>query len=150
MIQSGTGYGGHDALAAHFGLGDATAVDSLIVEWPSGILESLTVAVDQWQTIVEGATRVGVGDVPVGGIALSIGGAPGTGRLRAIVQAPMPVDGMLDVLDAMGRRMAPTLRRSFAAGRTEVAFGDTLRPGIYWVRLRAGDVVRTARAVQLY
>jgi hypothetical protein len=31
-----TGYGSQNQMLAHFGLGDATLVDSLIVEWPDG------------------------------------------------------------------------------------------------------------------
>jgi hypothetical protein len=39
---------------AHFGLGDATKVDTLRIEWPSGIVQELTdVAVDQHLTKVE-------------------------------------------------------------------------------------------------
>jgi enediyne biosynthesis protein E4 len=39
---------------AHFGLGDATKVDTLRIEWPSGIVQELKdVAVDQILTVVE-------------------------------------------------------------------------------------------------
>ncbi|UCH10733.1 MAG: VCBS repeat-containing protein, partial [Fidelibacterota bacterium] len=49
--QAGTG---QSSLNAHFGLGDATVIDSLQVEWPSGIGQVLTnVAVDQFLTITE-------------------------------------------------------------------------------------------------
>ncbi len=37
-----TGYGSQNQMLAHFGLGDATVVDSLIVEWPDGTEEVLT------------------------------------------------------------------------------------------------------------
>jgi enediyne biosynthesis protein E4 len=41
-------------LEAHFGLGDATKVDTLRIEWPSGIVQELTdVAVDQILQVVE-------------------------------------------------------------------------------------------------
>ncbi len=53
-ICAQNGYGGHDDLRAHFGLGDAPLVDELIIEWPSGIVQTLTsVAVDQFLTITE-------------------------------------------------------------------------------------------------
>lgn len=46
--------GGFDDLRAHFGLGDATNVDTLQIEWPSGIVQVLTnVAAGQILTLVE-------------------------------------------------------------------------------------------------
>src|SRR6185503_11041369 len=38
-IGGGGGYGGPNALEAHFGLGDAAAADSVRIEWPSGLVE---------------------------------------------------------------------------------------------------------------
>ena len=43
-----------DDLRAHFGLGDATVVDRLVIEWPSGTRQELTeVAVKQTLQITE-------------------------------------------------------------------------------------------------
>jgi len=53
-ITSATGYCAQHAMSAHFGLGDATDVDSLIVEWPSGIVQNLiTIDANQLVTVVE-------------------------------------------------------------------------------------------------
>ncbi|GAH09065.1 unnamed protein product, partial [marine sediment metagenome] len=47
--------GGQNSLNAEFGLGDATVIDTLIIEWPSGIIDIYTeVAINQFLTIVEG------------------------------------------------------------------------------------------------
>jgi ASPIC and UnbV/FG-GAP-like repeat len=61
-IEACSGYGGHNALEAHFGLGDASIVDSLVVEWPSGIRQMETaLAVDRRLEITEDmATEVQV------------------------------------------------------------------------------------------
>jgi enediyne biosynthesis protein E4 len=46
--------GGSGGLVAHFGLGDATKVDTLRIEWPSGIVQELNdVEVDQHLQVVE-------------------------------------------------------------------------------------------------
>jgi hypothetical protein len=51
--------GGSGGLVAHFGLGDAMKVDTLRIEWPSGIVQELKdVAVDQILRVVE--TQEGV------------------------------------------------------------------------------------------
>ena len=53
-IGSGNVYGGQSILPAHFGLGDATNVTTLRIEWPSGIVQELqNVAANQILTVVE-------------------------------------------------------------------------------------------------
>ncbi|MCB9039116.1 MAG: PKD domain-containing protein [Lewinellaceae bacterium] len=41
-IRSGEGYGVMNSYTAHFGLGASTAIDSLIIRWPSGNVDFLT------------------------------------------------------------------------------------------------------------
>jgi hypothetical protein len=51
---SGQGTGIDNGLIAHFGLGDATKVETLRIEWPSGIVQDLqNVATNQFLTVVE-------------------------------------------------------------------------------------------------
>ena len=53
-ISTGNGYFGGSGLRAHFGLGDATNVDVVRIEWPSGTVQELqNVAVSQLLTITE-------------------------------------------------------------------------------------------------
>jgi enediyne biosynthesis protein E4 len=40
-ISGGSGYYSQNGLRAHFGLGDAAQVDTLRIEWPSGIVQVL-------------------------------------------------------------------------------------------------------------
>ena len=50
------GFANAQNFTAHFGLGDATNVDMLRIEWPSGIVQELTnVAVKQYLTVTEPA-----------------------------------------------------------------------------------------------
>jgi hypothetical protein len=63
-VRAGTSYGGHDALDVHIGLGDAALVDSLVIEWPSGLREVRTqVAADRRMTIVEDETTPALASV---------------------------------------------------------------------------------------
>ncbi|HEY5909722.1 MAG TPA: CRTAC1 family protein [Verrucomicrobiae bacterium] len=53
-ISCASGYAGQNGLLAHFGLGDATNVATLRIEWPSGIVQELqNVAANQFLTVVE-------------------------------------------------------------------------------------------------
>jgi len=70
-ISSQTGFFGQDEMRAHFGLGDAAIVDSIIVEWPGGPIVShlAGIEINQYLTIAEpicgdanGDEQVNVGD----------------------------------------------------------------------------------------
>lgn len=48
------GYNSQDDPRLHFGLGEADEVESLIVEWPSGMKETFNVQINSINTIIEG------------------------------------------------------------------------------------------------
>jgi hypothetical protein len=54
QVSGSTGGFGQDSLNVEFGLGDAAIIDSILVEWPSGIVQALgNVTVDQFMTLRE-------------------------------------------------------------------------------------------------
>jgi len=60
-ISCGSAYGGQNGLFAHFGLGDATNVTTLRIEWPSGIVQELqNVTTNQFLTVVESQSYTNV------------------------------------------------------------------------------------------
>ncbi|MEE9443419.1 MAG: FG-GAP-like repeat-containing protein [candidate division Zixibacteria bacterium] len=68
-ISPAASYCVHHAINAHFGLGDAAIIDSIIVEWPSGVVNVITdVAINQYIEMIElnCGDANGDGDVNVG------------------------------------------------------------------------------------
>lgn len=56
-VQSGTGFQNMSTLVAHFGIGQATTIDQVIIKWPSGIIDTITnVNPNQNLLVVEGST----------------------------------------------------------------------------------------------
>ncbi len=54
-ISSKTGYFAQNSMRAHFGLGDAAVVDTILVEWPSGQVDALFgAAANRFMSITEG------------------------------------------------------------------------------------------------
>ncbi len=54
-VRSGESYGISNSLQIHFGMGQITHIDSVVVNWPSGIRDVLySPAVDQYATLFEG------------------------------------------------------------------------------------------------
>ncbi|MBN1558737.1 VCBS repeat-containing protein, partial [candidate division KSB1 bacterium] len=66
-ISGQTGYNAQNSLNAEFGLGDATIVDSIKIEWPLGTSQILTdIAVNQFLTVTEESkqfTKITAGDI---------------------------------------------------------------------------------------
>ena len=53
-IRSGESYGIMNTLGLHFGIGDATEIDEVIIRWPNGVTESLCgVAMNQTMVVTE-------------------------------------------------------------------------------------------------
>lgn len=62
-IRSGESYGINTSLTAHFGLGSATSIDSLIVRWPSGYVDKINNPdIDQTLVQVEGSNCEAIAD----------------------------------------------------------------------------------------
>lgn len=53
-VRSGEGYGVMNSFTQHFGLGTSTTLDSVIVRWPSGVVDKLVnLSVDQFNLVIE-------------------------------------------------------------------------------------------------
>lgn len=53
-VTSQSGYCSQNQMDPHFGLGDASTIDSIVVEWPSGVTTTMVnVAVDQYVAVTE-------------------------------------------------------------------------------------------------
>ena len=53
-VNSQSGFGGQNSLIQHFGLGSQTSIDSLIIQWPSGYVQTMTsINADQLLSIQE-------------------------------------------------------------------------------------------------
>lgn len=166
-VSTQTGYNAMNSLPVEFGLGDAAQVDSLVVEWPSGVVERLgTLAINQFMAIVE-SPPTGV----VGGASDEPESVPGTraGVLHANEPNPFnPVTSirftmnreghaLITVYDAAGRRVARPIDRMLAAGEHETRFDATsdamssasLASGVYFYELTVDGVRVSARRMTL-
>ena len=145
-ISAQNSFNGQNDLVAHFGLRDATSIDTVRIEWPSGRVEEASGgAVDKLYTIVEGMlgptpTRIAFASARVldgGGVRLTYAGAIDEG-VRASVErsedgAAWSVLGTLtgstgDVWIFDDATAAPGDRYAY---RLELSNGETTAPA--WV-----------------
>lgn len=62
-VRSGQGFSHMNSLLAHFGIGTSTAIETLIIEWPSGTVDVVqNPDINQTIIIVEGSTILNVAD----------------------------------------------------------------------------------------
>lgn len=153
-IVGQTGYCGQ-SLTAHFGLGDAARIDSLMVYWPSGMVDLMTdVAIDSMLTIQEGHTL---------SVDQSESGIPQQIRLFQNFPNPFNPSTMirfelpefrqvrLDLFDILGRHVTNLVSEGRPAGVHSVQVHATVLPssGVYTYRLVAGDHVESRKLMYL-
>ncbi len=99
---------GHNSLDVHFGLGDATDIESVEIEWPSGARDRFTgLAVDRVMNVTEGQTTSAAPRIAAGGIGNAFSGAGQSvapGELVSIFGSNLgPATGVAGSFDNAGR-----------------------------------------------
>jgi hypothetical protein len=131
----------------HFGIGTATKVDSLIVDWPLGGRDIwLNFDIKKYHTLVEGAGTVGIHDEnmlptefrleqnypnpfnPRTNVKFVVPTSVGTGTTKVVTT--------IKVFDVLGREVATLVQGFRDPGVYEVEFdGSNLSSGMYFYRL---------------
>ncbi|MBN2170509.1 MAG: VCBS repeat-containing protein [Candidatus Krumholzibacteriota bacterium] len=156
-IGAGAGYLSRNDLAAHFGLGDADLVDSLVIDWPGGSAQALTaVAADQRLVVEQPGTPAGPAPAPARLVLPPNHPNPFNPRTRLSLELPAAARVDLVVFDLAGRRVRMLLAdTALPAGPHEITWdgnddqGHTLPSGIYLVRMEAADETATRKITLL-
>jgi len=147
-ISGGSGYGSQEPLVAEFGLGATTKVDSLLVHWPSGILQLLvpTPTPDQVLTVTEPPSTLAVDDGSMGALLLAPAWPnPFRASTTLAFDLPRPSRVRMTVEDVQGRQVAVLADGPSPAGHHVLAWtgqdggGRRLGPGLYLVRLETAS-----------
>jgi len=141
-----TGDRAQNSQRAHFGLGDATTIDSLQVEWPSGTVDVYTnVAADQFFVATEGEAVEPVANEAPSGLPASFELGrnypnPFYGSTTIAYRLPEAAFTTLRVYDVLGREVAVPVQARQPAGTHTVQLDlpATLPAGFYVYRLTAG------------
>lgn len=155
-LQSQTGSPGMSHLRAAFGLGDATVVDSLVIEWPLSPAQVLTaVAADQFLAVTEGAAS-SVPSVRAASLRLH---APAPNPFAEATTVSFELTRRdrveVDVVDVAGRRVRRLLAAVQDVGRHQVSWngqddrGQAVAAGVYFVRLRGPGAESSRKLVRV-
>lgn len=140
-VRSGEGYGIQNSLSVYFGLGTATWIDSVVVIWPSGIVDHVAnVNVDAGYTLNEGITATAVPVANYHPFRMTMGPNPMAEQVtfQFFNTDQYGLENMsLDIIDLNGRVV---YRQEQLSSTTLVVDHSALASGVYVVRVNHGDV----------
>lgn len=144
QVSGQTGYCGQ-ALQLHFGLGSAEVIDSIIIEWPSGIIQVIdNVNSNQTLTVTEDSTLLGLNDNLLetpSGYRLEQNFPnpfnPST-KIKYIISNSSFVN--LKIYDVLGNEVATLVNEEKSPGEYEAEFSsEGISSGTYIYTLKAGN-----------
>ena len=154
-VESQSGSRSQNSLNIEFGFGDATIIDSLTIEWPSGIVDVYTnLGVNQFMTAVEGQAipEVGEGENDLPGEFDLEQNYPNPFNPSTTIKYSVPYTGRvtLKVYNMLGQEVATLVDEEQNTGEHEAQFEPKGKAtGAYFYRLQVGGHVETRKFVLL-
>ncbi|MEO6038841.1 MAG: FG-GAP-like repeat-containing protein, partial [Saprospiraceae bacterium] len=158
-ISAQSGYCGQNQLAPHFGLGNAAIVESMLVQWPSGLEELFgNLGVDQYVTVTEGQgiSSVSSPQVPPGWILFPPSPNPFHDSVDCRLDLPEATTLRVEVVDLQGKIMRRLAEGSFEAGKHnfhwdgKTADGKSVPVGQYVLIFHQGSEVAARVLVKMH
>lgn len=154
-VSSGTGWGSQCALWPHFGLRDATIIDSLIINWPSDSVSKLIdIPVNQTITVNECGTEVtGFNNDLISNTQYNLfQNYPNPFNPTTLISYILREYQFtkLKVFDILGKEVASLVNEIQSPGPYSVRFdGAGLPGGIYFYKLESGNFITTRKMTLL-
>jgi hypothetical protein len=153
-VAGQNGYCGQN-LQIHFGLGDATQIDSLVIQWPSGIIQNVEgLNINDYNIVVEDTNTVSVnnesGQSQMGFHLYQNYPNPFNPSTTISWQSPMDSKQVLKVFDVLGNEIITLVDEEKEFGYYEINFNSVGLPsGIYFYSLNAGAFHETKKMILL-
>jgi len=135
-VRSGEGFNNMHSLNPHFGLGTATVIDVLTVQWPSGIIDTFNdVTVNQTLLVNEGDNVLTVDENEL----LSLSVFPNPAKDNISIETPNNVTVQsVSIINVAGKRISTSISNN----NIDVS---TLSSGIYFLEIEVADDQRVIR-----
>ncbi|MFC2117904.1 ASPIC/UnbV domain-containing protein [Bacteroidota bacterium] len=152
-ISGQTGKCAQNSLNVHFGLGDATIIDSIKIEWPSGKLTvQENISVNQFITIIEeGSTKVA--KIIPNASVINTYPNPFIDSITIEYKVNEYSQVTLNIFDLLGKEVK-TLINSYESPGTKTQVwdgtnnsGNKLQPGTYQILMQINGVITTKQLI---
>ncbi|MFC4634180.1 FG-GAP-like repeat-containing protein [Dokdonia ponticola] len=128
-VRAGESYGTQNALASHFGLGTATEIETIIVSWPSGIVDTIeNPEINTNLRVIEGQGLLSVDDI-ASTEAFTVFPNPASTQINFTLN-PTETVTTIYVYDLLGRQV---LSQQTQPSGTQSVDISKLNTGVYFV-----------------
>ncbi|MCC6459961.1 MAG: VCBS repeat-containing protein [Saprospiraceae bacterium] len=137
QVQAHNSFQSQSDLRQHFGLGDATSVDSVEVSWPSGLRETFAgLQANSFYKIIEGQGLNVITAAVEPGFPSRLLAQPNPFHDAVQLTSPWPNDPVAEVqvLDARGRSVPAMV--ALGESPIHVRFGSEIAAGVYFIRIQ--------------
>jgi hypothetical protein len=153
-IESQTGHVAQNMQNVHFGLGDATKIDSLHIEWPSGATCDFTgLDVKQFLKIKEDCTSMKINaiDEPVLiSNSVRLFPNPASNSTELVYELSRPENVKINITDLMGREVAIPVKEMQLQGRHSLNLNrQSIGTGLFFYRIQAGNSINSGKIIFL-
>lgn len=147
-ISAQNAYCSQNDIRAHFGLGNATQVDSVKIEWPSGILQYSTgLAANQFMTIVEALPVVGFQKQSTGQLSLKVFPNPATRQVVIESEAGFSAGDKLIIYSEGGGKRAEIVMEQSTRQYLIDLKKHNLSAGAYFISCRSKAGTMTQKMI---
>ncbi|MCD4730863.1 MAG: FG-GAP-like repeat-containing protein [Bacteroidales bacterium] len=152
-VQGGSGHNGQHSLPVEFGIGQATIIDTVIVNWPSGLEQTITgIVPNQILSLTEGGVFTGTQHNSNRSIALDMQPNypnPFTGTTYIPFYIPAPEHVKLVIYDQLNREVAILADQDIFIGNHTIEWDASgLEAGMYFCRLTAGNGIAVQKLIK--
>jgi len=140
-------------LWAHFGLGSATTIDSLIVYWPNGMIDVATnITADKYYTFKEGRGIVTSieSEIKLPEEYILYQNYPNPFNPETTIEFSLPErsDVKITLVNILGQAIKEIVNNNYSAGLHQVKLNASdLSSGVYFYKLEAGSFVTAKKLI---
>lgn len=145
-ISAQNAYCSQNDIRAHFGLGDATQIDSIKVEWLPGTIETLTnVSINQFLTITQSVSTVGLKEIKSDSDLLIYPNPTNEILNIKLKQNVFDAGYKISITDITGRKLIEKLVVE-KTGEVTINLKE-LSPGTYFVAIKGDSKILTEKII---
>jgi hypothetical protein len=151
-VSGGSGGKGQNSLPVEFGLGSASTIDSIIVRWPSGLVQGFAgIAPSVIYSLTEGGQLVGVENPAMVPSKFELKqNYPNPFNPTTTINYELPIENYisLKIYNVLGKEIAILVNEKQSTGSYEVTWDASNYPsGVYFYRLIAGEYTETRKMI---
>ena len=151
-VSGGSGGKGQNSLPVEFGLGSASTIDSMVVRWPSGLVQRFAgIAPNVIYSLTEGGQLVGVeSPYTVPSIFELRQNYPNPFNPNTTISYVLPAKNYvtLKIYNVLGREVSILVNEKQSAGSYKVKwYGSNYSSGVYFYKLTAGYFTETKKMI---